>query len=921
MKKLKGLIIFSLIFLLMMSIITCVVFVVVLPAYVEKKLLPDLAKKSGIDAFTCNVRKIGFRGADFARIKIGDHPQGALYIDSIRIDYSLSGLVGKHLKSVQVCGLAIKFQVENGKIVFPGIDTESILSAIDTKESNKTGEGLLLPVTFDHIVFKNAMLMGELNQQMLRLPLKITIIPQNGRYDILKGNIQLFPFESIISTEVIADLRTGNLKLQMIAKNLHPGNYLRYLEGTENIRIQGAMDITANAYISIDPLEISNTLVIAESHGFYMNSNGIEITNSNATGESFSIEIYSGDSKNWSVMVTGIGVKSLPIMEIPVIRAELQIGQNVVESTFMADIILNCIDNCQLKMNPPIQCTWNGIGKFYLNSLHWELELENVSGEALSGKKTPLWNRIEVANTDVGFFMPEIIVSGKGNIEDGRAELDVKLKGIHLDAGAVSLEMPMTAIGAEIISNQKVTKPSRAVDFDMRFANPGIRMTATDIGFKEISLIGRIGSVGNENDFKATFGMLGGFITDTLYGVRAEGINLEIPLVWPFDFKADRGSFIVDSIRLGDKHLGKILATFQQDGHGGIVKGAFDSRLFPGLSLKFEGRAGNTPKGLETSFNYRIADYKIMDEVNLGLYLPEGDDIFVTGLFNLEGDFYQSGPKMGGAFHMRAQEMNISLKEPLISINNVNVDFRVADLFQMRSLPHQTIRFDSATMGNIGIDSGAIDFQMQSSDLYFIEKATFRWCDGNVDTNSAIVSLPFKSIGLTFYCDRLKLARVMEQLGGVRGEGEGAVNGRIPVRYDDGTLRFDNAFLYSTPGEGGTIRLTDTDFLMSGIPEGTPHFAQIDLAREALKNYRYDWAKLDITTEEERLNLKLKLDGKPLDVLPFEFQQDFGGFARVEAGSPGSRFQGIRLDVNFNLPLDQVLRYGKGFQDMFKLEN
>jgi len=105
--------------------------------------------------------------------------------------------------------------------------------------------------------------------------------------------------------------------------------------------------------------------------------------------------------------------------------------------------------------------------------------------------------------------------------------------------------------------------------------------------------------------------------------------------------------------------------------------------------------------------------------------------------------------------------------------------------------------------------------------------------------------------------------------------------------------------------------------LMSGIPKGTPQFSQIDLAREALKHYRYDWAKLDITTEQENLNLKLKLDGTPVEVLPFEYRQDFGGFVRVDADSPGSRFQGIRLDVNFDLPLNQVLKYGKGLKDIF----
>jgi hypothetical protein len=53
----------------------------------------------------------------------------------------------------------------------------------------------------------------------------------------------------------------------------------------------------------------------------------------------------------------------------------------------------------------------------------------------------------------------------------------------------------------------------------------------------------------------------------------------------------------------------------------------------------------------------------------------------------------------------------------------------------------------------------------------------------------------------------------------------------------------------------------------------------------------------------------MQLDGKPAQSLPFVYQKDIGGFARVEAGVQGSIFQGIRLDVNFRLPLNKIMQY------------
>jgi hypothetical protein len=64
--------------------------------------------------------------------------------------------------------------------------------------------------------------------------------------------------------------------------------------------------------------------------------------------------------------------------------------------------------------------------------------------------------------------------------------------------------------------------------------------------------------------------------------------------------------------------------------------------------------------------------------------------------------------------------------------------------------------------------------------------------------------------------------------------------------------------------------------------------------------------------------LKLQLDGKPARTLPFAFQKDLGRFARVEGRAEGSTFQGIRLDVNFRLPLNKILQYRSIIQMMRK---
>ena len=227
----------------------------------------------------------------------------------------------------------------------------------------------------------------------------------------------------------------------------------------------------------------------------------------------------------------------------------------------------------------------------------------------------------------------------------------------------------------------------------------------------------------------------------------------------------------------------------------------------------------------------------------------------------------------------------------------------------MRSAPKQEFHFEKARFGGLNITDGNIEFQIESATSFFIERGCFGWCDGNVYTQAMRISPGINDYNLTLFCDRLKLAMILEQFGTVNAKGNGTVNGRLPVIINNGKIRFNDGFLFSTPGQGGAIRLTGTEILTAGIPADTPQYAQIELAIEALKDYDYDWAKLNLRTEGENLLLRLQFDGKPARPLPFVYNKDIGGFAKVEAGGKGSVFQGINLDVNFKVPLDKILKY------------
>ena len=87
--------------------------------------------------------------------------------------------------------------------------------------------------------------------------------------------------------------------------------------------------------------------------------------------------------------------------------------------------------------------------------------------------------------------------------------------------------------------------------------------------------------------------------------------------------------------------------------------------------------------------------------------------------------------------------------------------------------------------------------------------------------------------------------------------------------------------------------------------------------QEALKDFNYKWAKLKFHTQEDTLFVDMELDGKPSKILPFEYSKESGGFIRVDASSPGSHFQGIKLDVNLKLPFNEVIKSGNKLKSIF----
>ena len=159
---------------------------------------------------------------------------------------------------------------------------------------------------------------------------------------------------------------------------------------------------------------------------------------------------------------------------------------------------------------------------------------------------------------------------------------------------------------------------------------------------------------------------------------------------------------------------------------------------------------------------------------------------------------------------------------------------------------------------------------------------------------------------------------MLTQLGLAEAEGGGSVSGRIPLVYRDRKIRVDDGFLFTSPGDKGTLKIIRSSHLDVGLPADTPQLSPLHFAGAALRDFEYNWAKLNIFSEEENLLLKLQIDGRPRQRLPYRFDAQNSVFVRLAEGAPGGIDQPVKLDVNFKVPVNELMRNQQILQPLLR---
>ncbi len=380
------------------------------------------------------------------------------------------------------------------------------------------------------------------------------------------------------------------------------------------------------------------------------------------------------------------------------------------------------------------------------------------------------------------------------------------------------------------------------------------------------------------------------------------------------------GGLHLPAIMLNGHNMGGLRFDVEQQPAGVRFSGSHASRIMEGVTIKIKGEVGNSPEHGPYASLQLTAPQQKFAALHLKRFINLQQDVAVTGELGFQAAGAFSKGKKSGNLLLQLSNTQLTVPESEITVAGLNLALTIPDLWQLRSLPAQPLEFATANIGNLDFAAGKFAFQVESAISVVLENGVFNWSEGQVSSSEAIrFSTSRQDYAVTLLCDRLSLASLFAQLGVQRAAGEGYLNGKIPLKVVDGRISFSNGLLSSPPGEGGTIKIGDLGLLTAGIPKDSVQFAQLDLAGEALQNFRYNSATLQLNSEGDDLLLAIKLDGQPVHPIPFSYNSRLGSLTRLEAGEKGGISQPIRLDINLRVPLAKIMEYGGGVQKLYKM--
>jgi hypothetical protein len=843
-----------------------------IPHYLEKNLLPGLVRDNQFGVFKGEARRVGLFGADFGSISLSGDKDKFLKVQSVRVDFNPYDLLFKRsVSKLIISGVELELEYTDSGLKLKDFDLDKWLEAYSQtsgKETETASPSQDLPMRIGIIEVRRSVIKLEYRGKTYLVPYHLAFIPQEGNLKVVDYRLEIYPRGQKIELSGSLDLNDKKVNLNLESEFLELSRFDDLQEMfLGKMSCDGELKLNASAEVKLEPFEVGSAKVECRAKNFSFDTEmGITV---NAKDRFFYLQ---GSSSRWKLGWDKLLINSfLPIECAGNFDISLSKDSSKIKSSGNVDF---SVSQKSIQEKLPFDLKIDNLG--FKIALAGSANTQKQSWE-ISAKKAVIPRKITLAlpdnkNLNIS-FADSLSFNASGDAKNpSNSKLDFAVNKLAVAYDKTEASIPEIKVTAQVDKNLAV---------------------------------------------HGEFAFNGGEIKNPDFEAELKGISMKLPFDLPFNEKNNLGgSFKIGKMGVKGFDLGSLAVDLDLQKQGILFKGINHNKILDNLKFEFNGNCGwdNSWK-----FAWRVPEYKVEDQINLGKWLPAADGTSVDGAFSLEGKASGKGAKdIGGNLSLALKDINVSIESSKIKVEGVNLALKIPEITRVRSAPEQKFSVKKLSMAEIVCEDLNMDFQIESSKKFFIEKCGFKWCGGSVYTHAMRITEGRDDYRIILFCNQVIFRKVLEQFGIGNAKGEGALNGRIPVEINKGKIVFDNGFLYSTPGEPGYIRLTGTEMLTSGIPKESQAYVNLEFTREALEDFKYNWVKIFLNSEKDELLMQLQFYGKPTKPLHFSMNKE-GFLQKVDSTQ---KFQAIRLDVNSRSSINEILRYGKGIKGFFdKLKN
>lgn len=872
--------------------------------------LPDLLESGRLKArlpfgpVDWDIRRAGPSGLDAADLRLGPAGRPTAEAASLRIDYGAASLLGGRIAEIDLTGLDLYLEWRDGRPALRSADRLRFPSPAEDADAESPADP---PVTVGVVRVRNGRIHLDTPAGPFLLPFDATLTPETDDFRRIAARVQLCPRGQTATLDLNLDRDAGLLRLDIHAEGLDPARFADLVRSVPGLFLDGRLDLSAKLALNLDDLrpgaaEIRFALRDgASAFGAIRTAPDVPAR--------FRLESADGETVRLRDLEFGLAapVPATVAMETLTLRRE---GTAIRWEGNLTAALRKSPEDKETRISRPVVSAPLAMSLAVSGSFsdgEWSAEIADAETRKDPPDTKP-WE-IRVGGTRIAGMPPSLRLNADGNREGGTIAAQLAVPESAFAFGDVPLRFGRLAANASIrFGGASGLRAEGALTGTRARLDAGaVRIEVPDIrlAFADADLSGGTGALSLKDG------------TVHAGEVRIAGVSGNLPLSWPWREAKSAGKLSARIVRFGERELGSFSGSIRQTEAGVGYRLRHASRIVPGAAVDLDGETQfmGTPHRTVVAFE---TDHRIDPPLDLGRFDPAADGVSLAGDLAVSGTLTADAGGVRCPAELSLSEGRVAVAEPQAEANGVSIRLPMADLTDLRGEPGGRMRVGGLSFGAFRFADMDVRFQVESTPALLVERAGFDWCGGNVEARAFRAQPGQTEFDLLLYADRIHLARLLDQLGAGRAEGEGTVSGRIPVQIRDGRFRFSDGVLFSMPGRGGTLHVTGAEGLVGAVGGGTPQGAQLQLALAALESFAYDWARLRLNSEGDALSLALEFNGRPTEPLPFVYNESAGGFVRTEPGSGvQSRFQGIRLNLNLDLPLDDLLRY-RGIFDRLK---